>query len=285
MASLEALTKSYRERKAEVSKMRKKSENSLRETLSLKRRSSSGLASLQRRKEVLEREASHVAQLLNQYRSQKESIARLKTDAEERLKHDLDVQDSTKQQIDFGPVEEKASAQERMRSIEEKISEIRASMKEREAAEGRLERQIADLEKEKTRLDSQLKKQAHARPGLVEQLKTSERAELLLRPKVRSLIKREEQTTKALQSAEKKLAESLAKRRRAKKARSHRRRPKRSAKTKARRPVRASRKSGTRKKAKAGARKNVRKAARKKAARRIHPRRTGKSRGSRPRRK
>ena len=277
MASLEALTKSYRAKKVEVSKLRKKNENSLRETLSLKRRSSSGLASLQRRKEALERQASHVSQLLNQYRSQKESIARLKADTEERLKRELDIQDGTRQQVDYGPAEEKAAAQERLRSIEERISDLRASTKERDAAEGRLERQISDLEGQKARLDSQMKKQVHAKPALVEQLKASSKVESVLRPRVQSLIKREAQAAKTLQSIEKKLAESRAKVRKAK------RKPARKAKARTR--GKSARRSVARTRTKTrAAKKKTRKSPRKKLPRRTSVKRTKKSRASRHRR-
>ncbi|MDE1867230.1 MAG: hypothetical protein KGI08_05930 [Thaumarchaeota archaeon] len=285
MASLEALTKSYRAKKVEVSKLRKKNENSLRETLSLKRRSSSGLASLQRRKEALERQASHVSQLLNQYRSQKESIARLKADTEERLKRELDIQDGTRQQVDYGPAEEKAAAQERLRSIEERISDLRASTKERDAAEGRLERQISDLEGQKARLDSQMKKQVHAKPALVEQLKASSKVESVLRPRVQSLIKREAQAAKTLQSIEKKLAESRAKVRKAKRkpARKAKRKPARKAKARTR--GKSARRSVARTRTKTrAAKKKTRKSPRKKLPRRTSVKRTKKSRASRHRR-
>ncbi len=235
MASLEALARSYRAKKAEVAKLRRKSEDSLKNTLSLKRRSSSGLVSLERKKESLARKISHVAQLLNQFHAQRESIARLKVAAEERLKREQDSQDNTRQQIEYGPPEEKAGAQERLRYIGEKLTELHAEMKEREAAEARLERQIIDLEKEKARLDSQLKKQTHAKPGLIEQLKSSEKAELVLRPRVQSLIKREEMAVKALKTMEQKLAEVIAKRMKAKRKLQ---RAKRAAKLKAARRAR-----------------------------------------------
>jgi len=261
MASLEALAKSYRARKAEVAKLRRKSEVNLKETLSLKRRSSSGLVSLERKKESLSRQLSHVTQLLNQYHAQKESIARLKIAAEERLRHEHDTHDSTKQQIDYGAAEEKAAAQERLRFIDEKITDLHAEMKEREAGESRLEKQISDLQKEKTRLDSQLKKQTHARPGLVEQLKSSEKTALVLRPKVESLIKREAMATKTLQTMEQKLAQVIAQRRAAKrKASNAKRAAKRKAVKKARKPAKKS-KTKTRK---APKRKTARKSPRKK---------------------
>jgi len=298
MASLESLTKSYRAKKAEVAKLRKKSQDNLKATLSLKRRSSSGLASIERKKEWISRQVSHVAQMLNQYRAQRESIARLKIAAEERLRREQDTQDSTKQQIDYGAPEEKAAAQERLHFTNEKITELHAEMKEREAAEGRLEKQISDLEKEKARLDSQLKKQTHAKPGLVEQLKSSEKAVSVLRPRVESLIKREATAIKTLHNVEKKLAEVIAKRRAAKrkaaaKKASGRKAAKRKAAKRARtRTRKAARKSTSRKKTRK-MKKATRRTATKKAktrraprkARRRTARKAAKSRRSRSRRR
>ncbi|MDE1829246.1 MAG: hypothetical protein KGI25_02875 [Thaumarchaeota archaeon] len=286
MASLEALTKSYRAKKAEVAKLRRKSENNLKKTLSLKRRSSSGLISLERKKETLERQLTHIVQLLNQYNAQKESIARLKIAAEERLKHEMDAQDSLKQQIDYGAPEEKTSLQERLRFIDEKISELRVGMKEREAAEARLEKQIADLEKERAKLGAQIKSQVHVKPVLVQQLRSSEKEESVLRPKVQSLIKRESQTSEALKSIEKKLADALAQRRKAKrklqrakrkvaKRKAGKRKPARKAKTKARvSRKKAARKTKTRSKTRTARRAKKRVAKRRVAKRTSSKRKT-----------
>ena len=213
MASLETLAKSYQIKKAEIAKLRRKGENALKEIISKKRRSSSGLASLARKNEFLGRQIGHVAQLLNQHLAQKESISRLKIVDEERLRHEQDAQDSAKQQSEYGGPEEKASAQERLKFIEEKIVELHAQLKGRELIEDRLVKQIENLQKEKAKLDSQLRKQAHIKPGLLEQLKSSEKAELVLRPRVQSLIKREAQTTKMLQSLEARLKEIMSRRR------------------------------------------------------------------------
>lgn len=269
MASLETLTKSYKVKKIEVTKLRRKNENNLKETLSKKRRSSSGLASLARKNESLGRQIGHVAQLLNQHMAQKESISRLKIAAEERLRHEQDAQDSAKQQSEYGGPEEKASAQERLKFIGEKIIELHAQLREREAIETRLAKQIESLQKEKSKLDLQLRKQAHAKPGLLEQLKSSEKEELVLRPRVQSLIKREAQTTKVLQSLEKRLEEIMAQRRKA--ARNAKRKSRKSKKVTKRRAAKTKTKKSTGKKtrrAKTRTKKAKRKVAKKKAVRR-----------------
>lgn len=287
MASLEILTKSYKAKKIEVAKLRRKSENNLKEVLSTKRRSSSGLASLARRNESLGRQIEHVAQLLNQHLAQKESISRLKIAAEERLRQEQDAQDNAKQQSEYGGPEEKATAQERLKFIDEKIIELHAQLKEREAIETRLAKQIESLHKEKAKLDSQLRKQTHTKPGLLEQLKSSQKAELVLRPRVESLIKREAQTTKALQSMEKRLEEVMAQRRKAarKTKKKSRVKKRRAAKTKTKKSTGKKTKRAKTRTRKAKTKMSRKKAVRRKVAKRKITKRKAKARRSKPKRR
>ncbi|MGI0073778.1 MAG: hypothetical protein ACREA3_08200 [Nitrosotalea sp.] len=215
MASLSALAKSYRAKRDEVAKLRREREKKLKAALSQKRRSNSGLVSLERKKEEIIRNRDHVAQTLNQYLAQKDSIERLRIAAEERLRHEQDAQDEAKQQSEFGGPEEKVAASQRLKIIDDKIAELRAEIKEREGAGSRILGQIEHFHKEKSKIDGKLKNQIHAKPGLQEQLKSSSKAEAHLRPRVQSLLKREAQTSKALQSIVKKLAILEAVRRKA----------------------------------------------------------------------
>jgi chromosome segregation ATPase len=213
MASLEALSKSYGLKKAEVSKLRKQVENKLKEAISKKRRSSSGLAALEKKKEDLTRAKDHIVQVLNQHLSQKASIERLKIAADERLKHEENAKDEAKQQSEYGAPEEKVNAVQRLKYIDEKIAELHAELKERESNQVRLEKEIESTEKEKERIEEQLKKQIHAKPALVEQLKVGTKEEAALRPKFESLQKIESQVSKALSIVQKNLAVIAAQKR------------------------------------------------------------------------
>src|SRR2546426_9498754 len=228
MASLVAVANSYRMRRAQVTKLRRKDQNKLKEVLSQKRRLSSGLASLERKREATSRYRDHIIQLLNQALAQRDSLGRLRTAAEERLRQEQDAKDQLKQQSDYGGPDEKAVAVERLKLIDDKISELRAEIKEREAAEARLVNTIENYQREKTKLDQKLRKEIHAKPALIEQLKTSTKAESALRPRVLSLAKREAQVGKTLVLMQKKLAQLAEKRRKTK------RKAKKKAKTKAR---------------------------------------------------
>ena len=206
MASLEALSKSYGIKKTEVSKLRKQVENKLKEAISKKRRSSSGLAALDKKKEDLIRAKDHIVQVLNRHLSQKASIERLKIAAEERLKHEENAKDETKQQSEYGTPEEKTNAVQRLKYIDEKIVELHAELKERESNQIRLEKEIESSEKEKAKIEEQLKKQIHGKPALVEQLKVGAKEEAALRPRFESLQNIETQVSKALSIVQKKLA-------------------------------------------------------------------------------
>ena len=219
MASLAAIAKSYRAKRDGVSKLRRQREKKLKEALSEMRRSNSGLVSLERKKEDIVRQRDHAAQSLNQYLAQKDSIERLKVAAEERLRHEQDARDEAKQQSEYGGDEEKVSASQRLKIIDEKIAELRAEIREREGAEARILGQIENSQKAKSKLDRKLKSQSQAKPGLLERLKSGEKAEASLRPHVQSLIKREAQTSRILQSMVKKLAIIQAAKRKA--ARKH----------------------------------------------------------------
>jgi colicin import membrane protein len=206
MASLEALSKSYGIKKAEVSKLRKQVENKLKEATSKKRRSSSGLVALDKKKEELTRAKDHIIQVLNQHLSQKASIERLKIAAEERLKHEENAKDEAKQQSEYGPTEEKANAVQRLQYIDEKIAELHAELKERESNQIRLEKEIESSEKEKIKIEELLKKQIHAKPALVELLKVGTKEESALRPRFEALQKIETKVSQALSAVQKNLA-------------------------------------------------------------------------------
>ncbi len=98
MVSLSDLAQSYKNKKIEASKHRRQVENKLKSALSLKRRSSSGLASLKRRKEDIGRKKEEIGQLLNQQLAQQDSVQRIKISAEEGLRQEQEPRDQVQQQ-------------------------------------------------------------------------------------------------------------------------------------------------------------------------------------------
>ncbi|HYL65896.1 MAG TPA: hypothetical protein VEU72_01940 [Nitrosopumilaceae archaeon] len=192
MTSLSDLVKSYKNKKIEATNRRRQAENKLKSVISIKRRSSSGLASLERRKENTTSKKGDIGQLLNQYLAQRDSIQRLKISAEERLRQEQEARDQSQQQSEYAEPEEKARALERLKIADDKIAELESEIKQRNHGEERLVKIIADLEKQKTKNDAELRNQSHSKPSLLEQLKSSSKEEQRLRPYVQSLIKRED---------------------------------------------------------------------------------------------
>ena len=248
MASLEVLSKSYSLKKATVSKLRKQIEKKLQEALSQKRRSSSGLVALEKKKEDLGRAKVHISQTLNHLHSQKESIERLKIAAEERILQEKDAQEQAKQQSEYGLPEEKASAAQNLKYIDTRISELNSELKNRESFLARLEKEVESAEKQKVKAEGELKKLHAARPALVEKLKLGTKNESALRPRYESLLKSEALAGKALSLVQKKLALVAAQRRKRMAAiAARKRKAKRSSRKSARKPAKKQARSGKRK--------------------------------------
>ena len=216
MTSIQVLAKSLKNKKIGATKLRREAEKKLQSTLSLKRRSSSGLASLERRKESALQKKQEILQLLNQYMAQHDSTQRLKIAAEERLRQEQEQRDQLQQQSEYAEPAEKTPALERLKMIDEKIVELESEMKQRHVAESRIVKLIADLEKQKSKVELEIKKYARSKPVLLGQLHSSTKAETSLRPRIQSLIKREEQANRNLSSVAKKLELLMAKQRAAK---------------------------------------------------------------------
>lgn len=217
MVSLSNLVKSYKNKKIEASKSRRQSENKLHSTLSLKRKSSSGLSSLEKKKDAAFSKKEEISLLLNQYTAQRDSIQRLKTAAESRLKLAEEEKERIAQEMEFSSSpDEKEHISEKTKSIDQKIADLHSEIKQRNAIEERLAKQIEDLTKSKSKIDLQMRTQAQTKPLLLEQFKSSTRAEVMLRSQVKSKMKREEQAKRNLIKLNEKIAILQAKKRRTK---------------------------------------------------------------------
>jgi hypothetical protein len=215
MTSLSDLVKSYKNKKIEATNRRRQAENKLKSVISIKRRSSSGLASLERRKENTISKKGDIEQLLNQYLAQRDSIQRLKISAEERLRQEQEARDQSQQQSEYAEPEERTRALERLKIVDDKIAELESEIKQRNHGEERLVKIIADLEKQKTKNDGELRNQSHSKPSLLEQLKSSSKEEERLRPYVQSLIKHEDKAKSDLAKIIQRLELAKAAKRRA----------------------------------------------------------------------
>jgi hypothetical protein len=267
MTSLSDLVKSYKNKKIEATKRKRQAENKLKSAISLKRRSSSGLASLERRKEGTTSKKGDIAQLLNQYLAQRDSIQRLKISAEERLRQEQEARDQSQQQSEYAEPEERARALERLKIADDKIAELESEIKQRNHGEERLVKIIADLEKQKTKNDGELRNQSHSKPSLLEQLKSSTKEEGRLRPFVQSLIKREEKAKSDLAKIIQRLELAKAAKRRADAKRRAEAKRRKAAKRKTQRKAAAKRRKATKRSKTRAKKASKRKAPKRKAKR------------------
>ncbi len=260
LASLSRLARSYTNKKLEAAKRKRQSQRQLRKALSLKRRSSSGLSSLGRSKEATLSKKGQVSQQLNQYLSQKDSIERLKAAAEDRLAQEKTAKEQAQQDIEYTGTEDKAKALDRLKTINGKIAALNSEIKQRNAAQERLVKLIADTTKQKSRLDSKLRQQGRSKPQLLEQLKSSTRTAERLSSAVESQTRQVAQATRNLVKITQKLRIQKAKKRKAKrKAKSRRKAKPKKSKRKAKTRSRKAPKRRTRKTAKRKAKRRVRK--------------------------
>ena len=268
MTSLSDLVKSYKNKKIEATKRRRQAENKLKSVISIKRRSSSGLASLERRKENITSKKGDIAQILNQYLAQRDSIQRLKISAEERLRQEEEARDQSQQQSEYAEPGEMANAAERLKIANDKIAELESEIKQRNHGEERLVKIIADLEKQKTKNDLELRNQSHSKPSLLEQLKSSTKEEQRLRPYIQSLIKREDKANSDLSKILQRLELAKAAKGRADAKRRAEAKRRKAAKRKAQRKSAAKRRKTTKR-----SKTRTKKAPKKKTAKRKAPKR------------
>ena len=217
MSSLSRLARSYKNKKIQATKLRRQTEKKLKTALSLKRRSSSGLSSLERGKETMITKKDEVSQLLNQYLAQRASIQRLKIAAEERIMQEKEAKERAQQESEFAESpDDKARALERIKMIEQKIADLNSEIRQRNAAEERLVKLIADTTKAKSRLDLRIRQQTKSKPTLLVQLKSSTKAGERLRSQVQTKLKQEAQLGRNLVTINEKLKLLKTKRRKAK---------------------------------------------------------------------
>jgi len=214
MQSLKNLISSYKNKKLEAMRQRRQSQRKLESAISLKRRSSSGLSSLEKRKEAAIRKRNEISRLLSQFLAQQDSIKRLNIAAEDRLKQEQEAKDRVQQEIEFAnSPEEKTRTLERLKIIDEKIGELNSAIKQRNVTEQRLSKLIADNTKSKSKIETQIRQLAGSKPSLLDQLKSSEKAEERLRSEIKSRQGKEIQAGRILSIAQQRLELLRAKRR------------------------------------------------------------------------
>ena len=212
MKSLENLVLNLQKRKREATKIRQKVENQLREVKSLERRSSSGLASVEKKIELEQEDSSDVADVLTQKTSQLESIERLVAAAQERLIREKEALEEAERQIEFSENDaEKQNAEARLNSIKGHIEEIEFEIKSRQKTAKKIAEDVEKQSEIKSKITSKIKKQAKSKPTLKQTLVESHKDAEKLEKELEKRLKSEETAKNSLDKAVAKLREIKAK--------------------------------------------------------------------------
>jgi len=204
-------------KKQEAGKLKKQSERKYKKASSLKRKSTFGLSSLQRRTESYTGQLADISEALNQRLAQQESILRLKATAEERLGREKELKDQSQQELEFADsTEEKQQINGKINSIMNNINDITSEIKQRNSMAKKLSNFIEDYKKSKSKFSNLIKKQSQSKPTLLKLAKTSQNATDRLKKQFDSRQKREQSIKNNLSRINKLLAEVMAKRRKAK---------------------------------------------------------------------
>jgi chromosome segregation ATPase len=207
-----------RQKKQEATKLRKRAENQLKEVHSTERRSTSGLHSIDKKIESEREDVSDVSGVLTQKNAQLESIERLVNSAEERLSREKEEIERVQQEIDFSESpEEKQNAEFRLRSLNERVSELVAEIKSRQKTAKKITLDVSQFSDIKSKITTKIQKQSKSKPTLRDAASTSHKAAAKFVKELERRTKSEESAKKVLDNASAKLQELLKKRKSAKK--------------------------------------------------------------------
>ncbi|MBT8242585.1 MAG: hypothetical protein HKP34_02585 [Nitrosopumilus sp.] len=220
LASLEKLVTQLRQKKQEATKLRKKAEQQVKEFRSAEKRSTSGLQSLDKKIESQKEESSDVSTVLTRKNSQLESIGRLIATAEDRLAREKEGIEQAEQEIEFAEnPTEKENAEARLRSLNNRVSELTEEIKNRQKTAKKISDEVSDISNIKSKIVSKIQKQTQSKPSLRETKAESRKAAQKFLKELERRTKSEASVQNALDKANLKLKELLAKKKTAAKKR------------------------------------------------------------------
>lgn len=216
LTSLVRLAENLKQQKQQASKLRRQTENKLKQAVSLGRRSTSGLSTVQKRLENSRERLGDINAEFNQILARKDSLERLIKTAQERITLESEAKDQA--QIDLANTESddaRRAATERVSQIDEKISELESEIRQREDAVQKLASVIEKFKKTKMQTAQQIQKQTKSKPVLLTLIKKSKADSEKLKKQFEIASKKEDRASKNLSKINARLALLLAKKRKA----------------------------------------------------------------------
>ena len=119
------------QKKSKASKLRRQTSQALKSAKSLRRKSTSGINSIQRKMDKIHSELDDTSTIIQQKLAQRDSIKRLKDGIEERLKQEKERKKQIEQEISSVTGEAKKQLEFTLDTITDQVSELRKELNSR----------------------------------------------------------------------------------------------------------------------------------------------------------
>ena len=189
MKSISKRIAQLQQTKARTSKIRSKTTRSLKSAKLLHKKSTSTINSIQRRVSKIHAELDDVSNTLQHSLAQKESIQRLKTNAEERLNQEKERKKQIEREISSAASNIKNQLEFTLNTISDQINEIRNEIRQRNSTTIKVEKIIGEYSTKKSKLCSQIKRASKSKPYIIKIMNESKKNIAKLEKRLPSLIK------------------------------------------------------------------------------------------------
>ena len=197
------------QKKTRLSKIRNKAIRSLKTARKLHKKSTSTINSIQRRVSKIHAELDDVSNALQHSIAQKESIQRLKINAEERLKQEKERKKEIEKELSsiWNRLEKDRASkvtsdydfrqlQFTLGAISDHINEIRNEIRQRNSTARKVEKIIEGCDIKKSKLCSQIKRATKSKPRIIKIMNESKKNVAKLEKRLPSLTKTEKNIRK-----------------------------------------------------------------------------------------
>jgi chromosome segregation ATPase len=187
MNSISKRALQLKQKKIRSSKIRNKTLRALKTAKSLHRKSTSAINSMQRGISKIRSELDEVSNKLQHSLAQKESIQRLKINAEQRLKQEKERKKQIEQEISSATDEVKDRLEFTLGTISDEINEIRNEIRLRNSTAKKIDKIIEEFNTKKSKLCGQIKRNLQSKPQLVKIVNESKKNMAKLEKRLPSL--------------------------------------------------------------------------------------------------
>ena len=175
MESQKELVAQFRKEKQKATRLKRKTEEMIKEASTASRRASSRLRSANRRIGSQQEEMDELSAVLDQKNAQLESVKRLISAAGERLQNEREAAEQIRQDIEFAETPEiKQTAVEKLRSLESHMNDLTLEIQTREKTSKAIADDVAARSKMISRISAKIQKKDQSKTMLLETVQSSQ---------------------------------------------------------------------------------------------------------------